>query len=515
MGKVTLSTQVNSATEAVGNTLSIKAQEASTGYAAVQEVIAAPSLQFDLLPSVVGAIVPGSVIFTFGGKTYLDRSGIIYTDVSPSTNAGTAVGTIDYDSRSVVLTSYPAASSTALNLLSCLVTKPGFAITSSFFRTSGAPLRPASLQISAVVADTGEVVTATADLNGNISNGIIHGKVDAQTGVVMLRFTSNVDDLSGESEVPVIPTLLRYNAVVQTLLPLDADLIGMDPVRLPADGRVPIFRTSDVVVLHNTMATEVVSPVAGGAIAFARGQVSFVEVLDPSGKVLPPSQYSVDKEAGVLTWANPLVLQDESANVLDLPLTIYDRVEHMALVTEAQITGQVSLSSEVPWDLPAEGTFLSSAVTWGDLQARIYNWFTQQTWNSSQPNWTNTVSGGTTTAQYNSLAYPQLIANMGAVEGKWALVFTGTTSFNIVEEKLGVIGTGSTGSDCSPNNPMTNTPYFTIKKEGWGSGWASGNAVRFNTSACLGPMWVVRTVISGKGTVDEDDFRIQVRGDAD
>ncbi|HCA6786109.1 TPA: hypothetical protein MXV52_006785, partial [Pseudomonas aeruginosa] len=57
--------------------------------------------------------------------------------------------------------------------------------------------------------------------------------------------------------------------------------------------------------------------------------------------------------------------------------------------------------------------------------------------------------------------------------------------------------------------------YFTIRKEGWGSGWAAGNAVRFNTDSCLGPMWIVRTVLSGKGTVEDDEFHLQIRGDAD
>lgn len=505
----------NSDTEEFGGTISVKAQQAGVTYTVKTEGIPAPSMQFKLVPGSTGSILAGSVVFTFGGSTYIDRSGTIYRNVDSSTNAGTAVGSIDYDSRVVTLTSYPGASLASIQLISCLITTSGFGVTASHFRTSGAPLRPASLQISAVRADTGQVVTAVSDLNGNINNGIIKGTVDHQTGVVKLRFTTNVADESGESEVAVIPTLLRYNAVVQTQLPLDADLIGLDPVRLPADGRVPIFREGYVAVLHNTKITEVVSPVAGGTVALGRGQVSSVEVMDPNGLVLPPSQYTFDAEAGLITWANPLVLQDSAAAVLDLPLYIHDRVEHMALITEVQITGEVSLSADIPWDLPAEGTYLSSAVTWGDLQARLYNWFTQQTWNSSTPNWTNSIIGGTTTAQYNSLGYPQLIANNGAVTGKWALVFTSATTFNVVEQAMGVVASGNTGSDCAPINPMTQTPYFTIKREGWGTGWASGNAVRFNTTACLGPMWVVRTVVSGKGTVEDDNFKIQIRGDAD
>ena len=78
-----------------------------------------------------------------------------------------------------------------------------------------------------------------------------------------------------------------------------------------------------------------------------------------------------------------------------------------------------------------------------------------------------------------------------------------------------MIATGSTGSDLSPINSLTGQPYFTIRREGWGTGWAAGNAVRFNTDSALGPMWVIRTVISGQGTVDDDQFKLQIRGDAD
>jgi hypothetical protein len=35
---------------------------------------------------------------------------------------------------------------------------------------------------------------------------------------------------------------IKYNCVVYSYLPLDAELIGIDPVRLPQDGKVPIFR---------------------------------------------------------------------------------------------------------------------------------------------------------------------------------------------------------------------------------------------------------------------------------
>lgn len=501
--------------ETFGGSLSAQAQASGVATVAQSATQAQPAITVDLLPSVGESIVPGSLLFSWNGSLYCDRSGIIYKDVASNTNGGTAVGTVDYAARRATLSSYTGNATGAVNILACLTTSAGFRVTAVTFRTPGAPLRPSSLQVSVVRADTAAVVTATADINGNFDSGIVHGSVDVSTGIVRLLFTTDPDDDTGASDVPVIPLLVRYNGVVQTLLPLDAGLLGLDPVRLPADGRVPIYREGDVLVVHHTVETAVASPVAGGTVTLTRQQLAAIDVVDANGVALRAASYTTDREAGSLTWANPLVLQDEEGAPLTLPLIIHDRVEHMTLCTEVQITGEVGISAPLPWDLPAGEARLSSAVAWGDLQARVHNWFTQQTWSSGAPNWTDAPVGNATTANYNSLSYPQVITNKGAIDGKWALVFTSSTAFQVVEEKLGVIATGNITSDCSPLNPLTGEPYFLIKKEGWGSGWAAANAVRFNTDSALGPLWVIRTVISGQGTVDDDQFKLQIRGDAD
>jgi hypothetical protein len=51
---------------------------------------------------------------------------------------------------------------------------------------------------------------------------------------------------------PVAASSLRYSAVAYSYLPLDADLLGIDPVRLPSDGRVPIFRPGGFAVVGHT-----------------------------------------------------------------------------------------------------------------------------------------------------------------------------------------------------------------------------------------------------------------------
>ncbi|TKA90402.1 hypothetical protein [Halopseudomonas bauzanensis] len=501
--------------EIFGGTVMVRAQAADSVYEPQTDTLPAPPLAIDLLPDAADPIVPGSLIFEWGGETYIDRSGVLFRSLNTATNAGVAVGQVDYAARKVTLQTYPAAQAGAVNRLACLTSNGGFATTDLYFRTPGAPLRPASLQVTVVRADTAEIITGSADLNGNVTGGgIIHGTVDAQTGIVSLRFNTNPDDQAGVTSVPVIAVLVTYNAVVQTSMPMSADLLGLDPVRLPADGRVPIYREGDVLVIHHTAEQEVI-PETGQTVALGRAYQAMIEVVDSLGVPLDPEQYAVDRELGLITWATPVLLQDPDGGPLTPPLTLRDRVEHMTVCNEVQITGAVGIGSPMPWDLPADETMVSSAVTWGDLQARLYRWFTQQTWNQGTPNWSDEPIGSGTTAQYNQLNYPPIITNAGAIAGKWALVFTSATAFNVVEERLGVITAGNISADCAPINPATGSPYFTIRREGWGSGWAAGNAVRFNTDACLGPMWVVRTVLSGQGTVDDDRLRLQVRGDAD
>lgn len=501
--------------EQFGGTLVIKSQPAGTSTSLETDSQPAPGLTIDLLPAVADPIIPGSLLLLWGGTIYVDRDGVLYADISSQTNAGTAAGTVDYAGRTCTLSGYPANQTGSISVLACLTGSGGFGVTGVTGRTPGAPIRVGSLQVTAVRADTGAVEVAVADANGNFSGPVIWGSVDVQTGIYRLTFSTDPNDTSGLSNVPVIPGLLRYNAVLYSSLPLSAEQIGLDPVRLPADGRVPIYREGDVVVIHHTASTEVASPQAGGTEQLDRDHQAEISVVAADGTALDPAQYIADRAAGTVTWANPLIVQDADGNLLALPLAIRDRVEHMTMVTEVQITGALAISSPIPWDLPADETLVSSALVWGDMQARIFNWFTQKTWSSGDPNWSDSPEGDSTTAQYDDLHYPPIITNHGGISGKWALVFTSQTVFNVVEEQLGIVASGTISSDCSPTNPATQTPYFTIRADGWGSGWAAGNAIRFNTDACLGPMWCVRTIQPGQGTVDDDSFRLQVRGDAD
>src|SRR5690606_32287326 len=119
---------------------------------------------------------------------------------------------------------------------------------------------------------------------GNIVAAGVTGVVDTEMGLVSLAF-----------DPPILPDTLVFNCVILTYLPLDADQLGLDPVRLPLDGRVPIFRVGDVVVVHHTASTNFANPaVAGSTLDVGRTRLASLIVEDAVGTEIAPALYTVN-----------------------------------------------------------------------------------------------------------------------------------------------------------------------------------------------------------------------------
>jgi hypothetical protein len=137
--------------------------------------------------------------------------------------------------------------------------------------------------------------------------------------------------------------------------------------------------------------------------------------------------------------------------------------------------------------------------------------FDQKTWTSI---WSDDPIGDATTANYNEVDYPPEVTNAGAITERWALVFTAADHFNVIGEHVGVIAEGYITNDLQPINAKTNKPYFKLLADGFGTGWATGNVIRFNTTGAAVPTWFLRCTLSGEETEPSDEFTIQIRGDA-
>lgn len=496
---------------------------------AENESVATPPITLNLTPDTGQAIVAGSVLFSFSGNVadvFYDRNGKLYRNMDIRTGAGIECGTVNYATGEVVINNYRPGSPLASVNLASLVTKSGTqVVTEAHFRTPGAPVRPGSFYVQGTLVD-GTPFNATASFDGTITGDCIQGGIDVETGIVNLYFGCTADPAGNENEewydaaniradgklwvpIPVAAESITFNCVIYSYLPLDADLIGIDPVRLPTDGRVPIVKKGNVVVVHNTVNDTLPAPLADGQeISLSRDNVSLVELYDADGVFVPSAgNYTVDLAAGKVTMAASLDLSAFSE-----PLIAMHRREDRCLVTDVQINGQLAFASALTHDYPVAGTYVSSALVYGDIAARVTNMFDQGTWTGK---WSDERIGDGCVANYNVVNFPFVVTNRGAIAERWMIRFTSPTTFDVIGENVGVIATGATTNTCAPINPATGVPYFTIQKEGWGSGWATGNILRFNTLAANPHIWFCRTTLSGPVTEPDDQFTVQIRGDAD
>lgn len=493
-----------------------RSNEASTS---VSESFAITALKFDITDKYAENIVPGSVSFTLGGNTYFDRLGSLFYQLNPADGSGILAGALNYQSGEVTVNAWAPGASSTLAAKSLLTTIDGQPVDEVTFRVPVAPVRPGSFQLLATRL-TGGTVNVTADSNGLITGTNVRGFINYQTGVVRVRFGSLVVAAGNETAiwysadavladgkifkpVPVFASTIRYNAVAFTYLPLDAELLGIDPVRLPQDGRVPIFRKGGFVVLGNKQVTAPATAANGGVVNTGRTRLSRVKLIGNNGTAIT-SGFTQDLEAGTVTFTN--------VTGFSQPVRVEHRIEDMLQLSDVQINGAMSFTRQVTHNYPA-GSHVSSALIAGNLKARVSFLFDQFTWDSTT--FADSVVGQAAGGTYNSIVAPIAVTNKGAVSERWALRFTSSTAFQIIGEHVGVIGVSTINETTAPINPATGTPYFTILATGWGTGWSVGNILRLTTVGATFPLWVVRTVQQGAESVQDDSFTLLVRGDVD
>lgn len=481
-------------------------------------------LTLDLTTAYNEYCVPASARFTLGGLSYLERNDGLYHTLNAATGAATAAGTLNRITGVATITDWTPGASNTLALTALLTRLNGASVDEVTFRTPGSPLRPGSVSVRANQLD-GTLISATAGTDGVILTSAMTGNVDVQTGVVRVRFGAWVTAAGNEAEdwywadairedgkifhpVPVDPTTIRYNCVVYTYLPLSAAILGLDPVRLPMDGRVPVFQQGDVVVIHQTETKTCPNPLsAGQTVDCERVRLGRVEVRDSLDAVVDPAKYAADLDAGTVTFADPLVL-----TAYTQPLAILHTIEDMALAVSVEITGQINLNRPLSHAFPTPGSAVSSALLLGDLSAHVGVLFSQGSWTGV---WSDARIGSAIIPQYNSAQYPVLVENGSCIQQRWALIFTSTTAFRVVGETLGQIATGSINETLAPVNPNTGRPYFTLNLLGWGGGWATGNVLRYPTVAANFPIDIARTILQSADSTASDRFALAIRGDID
>lgn len=487
-----------------------------------------PPVTIDLCPYTADYIVPGSVQFTWMGHTYADYDGVLVRG-RVGADPGVVAGQVDYAAGVARIFDYVVGAGTKASdftLQSLWTVRQNWTTASIFMRTQAAPLKPTGVVLN--LSDSqGNSITAMGDIDGTINGTHLRGKIDYQFGLLELQFGDYVDDTALTPEQkqewwysaadvgavqpgkiwrpwPVDPTTLRYNSVAYFYLPLDADIIGLDPVRLPPDGRVPMYRVGSYVVIGHTGVVPAATYANGSTIDCGRSRLSRVYMVGADGKLIA-SGYTVDLDAGIVT------VQDVTGWAQ--PVTVKHRIEQMARVADVQIDGSLKLNKQLAHNFPV-GTMVSSAIMAGNLRARALPVFDQATWDGVT--WADITIGNAATATYNDGAFPIVVTNAGAVTEKFALrVLSGGTEVEVIGQNVGNLGTFSRNAAIAPINPISGKPYFTLAAAGWGSGWAAGNVLFLHTVGTYYPLAVIRATQPSEAIGTDYAFELTERGDVD
>ncbi|WP_417500732.1 hypothetical protein [Marinobacter sp.] len=489
------------------------------------------AVEVDLIPQKTDGIVPDSVAFALGGKAYEDRSGSLVTDIDPGTGSGLAAGSIDYDAGTAAVELWQDGQNPAIDVTSLLTVYGEWTATEGFFRTASAPLKPESLQITGT-AQNGIQVTATADQFGEFTHEWCQGAANYTFGTAAVTFGKLVPDASltpeeksedwydpanvdGNGDIykplPMITSTLRYNAVAFSYLPLDAGIVGIDAVRLPPDGRVPIYRPGDVAMIMHPQETAPTTVTNGDTIA-TRPRVGWVRLFDANGTAITDG-YSLDRATGIVTI--------DDASGMTMPIIVRHTVADLRLVTDVQITGEIQLSRELTHDYPATEAIVASCLIHGDRRARVSATWDQQTWTGE---WQDSIEGSEATATLNTIAHPITVTNEGAETERWILRWKTSSTVELIGQRVGLVYTGPFTADIAPINPRTadengagGVPYLTIPVAANGGGWSTGNVVRINTVGALADFWMARAIQQSDEPLGEgaDGCEIHALGNID
>ena len=454
------------------------------------------ALQFRLLPNLTDDVVVNSVRFTLGGRTYDDANGTMISGANALPSGG-----IDYASGDCTLTFWDDGELIAPSVASLLARYGLWTAQEASFRSALAPLAPEGLQIVAVT-ESGDQITGSADEHGVIQGPKMRGEVNYQFGTAWVEFGALGPDPDWEDEGPappvwipisVLPEATVYNAVAFKYIPLDADILGIDPVRLPPDGRVPIFRAGNIVlVMHpqNITGTPAWNVTTGDyRLTLGRMRIAWARVTDAAG-VPVVSGYTLLRAEGILVWT--------SLAGLALPLTVRHTVADLRLITDAQISGQLTLARPLTHAYPAGESLVASCLLHGDRRARVSHLWDQHSWDGT---WQDSPKGNAATATLNTIAYPVEVTNEGAETERWVLRWTNTTQVELIGQRVGLVYAGAFTADLAPINPRTRlpdgsggVPYLRIPVAANSGGWATGNVVRINTVGAIADLWIARSI---------------------
>lgn len=502
-------------------------------------------------------IIPGGLGVRFSGQYLIDgANGKLYVHLDGVDGDRTEVGDINYVEKTFSISSDSINMSSA-EVLFCSGSAQIDPMQSMVFRTPGSPIQSGSLFIKGTTGE-GTIIQGSSLFSGEITGTGITGHIDFSTGLCHVAFGEFVtDDAASQAEdwynsdlasggVVWKPFVVRastilINCTIESYLPLDPELLGLDPVRLPLDGKVPIFRDGYILVVHHSLEEYMPYPLGTGTQlasdlveSAGRTDVNLIEAysmptaaqLNEGTQVVPvyieeTGNYTYDLSTGVITFLAGFVYPVDSYGTQN-QIIVLSRIEDMCLANDVQVTGHISITNALTHSYPKDETLVSSVLPSRDLQSRAYNEYEQTAWSGV---WSDELIGTQPLASYNFVDYPITIVNKPSIQERWLLLFSSSTTISIVGENFGVLaenvsivnGTNVIGGFACiaiENRQYPGEYYWIIRCDGFGSGWSSGNCIRFNTDPANYPLWFVRTTLQAPPTEPVDYYTIQIRGDS-
>lgn len=424
-------------------------------------------------------IVDDTLFFSIGDKVYQEKDNDIVMN-------GQVVGV--RENNQIILTEFEAFERAEVKAL--LVQTQNDSIKNLSFVTPR--LRPKSLKI------TIDGKLAEANVQGKLLDEQSReiGVVDNQNGIVMLNFDKGINQV-------------RWQGVALSYLPVSSSVVKIDTVRLPQDGRVPIFRRGDTILISNTQTQNLGSAfTANQTVQLERNDLDRICLQDSHGKAVLADLWQYDLQAGSITFAQSLDLSDYA-----MPLIAKHTQEEKNRVLAVDIDGTLSLQFATKRAYGLDDTFVSSVLIGGDLQVNASVPFTQRSWNNV---WQDTPIGEQLLNKLNVKDYPIVLTDDGAIDEHWLIKWTSSSQFELYGETVGFVMKTDTLQDLAPINPATKKPYFTIPRQAFGADapWAAGDVIRFNTDGTLLPVWVLCAVQPTANPVNEEDgFTVCLFGD--
>lgn len=354
---------------------------------------------------------------------------------------------------------------------------------------------PSSVSISAIRTSDSAALSASDNGSGSLT-GDFTGTVDYEAGFVDIQSAVPFNSDS----ITVSCSAYAYSATSASGIPFNTEIY-------PVDGRIKLFKNGDIVVVYESVTDTLTDPVPlSTPQSLTHANVLDIVVKDSAGTpatLVLNTHYTQDLVNGTVTITDKTGFTE--------PLKVTYQIEDMSVITS--IDGKDVILNSAPSHTYTSAAKCSGIIFSTDLTCSTNSFHDLSTWNGTT--WTDTPYTSVASASYDTTNYPVVLTNDSTIDERWCLKFVSTTTVDIYGERLGLIASAQAiGSTIAPLNPATSLPYFSINSAGWGSGWNTGEAVRFNTVAPTIPLWVVRSTQAGANYSGvNDSTSIQVRGD--